>query len=39
MKKAAIFILSLLLCISSGTMVCATEPETLLTVAQDGEGA
>lgn len=38
MKKAAIFILSLLLCISSGTMVCATEPETLLTVAQDGEG-
>ena len=38
MKKAAIFILSLLLCISSGTVVRATEPETLLTVAQDGEG-
>ena len=38
MKKAAIFILSLLLCISSGTVVRATEPETLLTVAQYGEG-
>ena len=38
MKKAAIFILSLLLCISSGTVVRATEPETSLTVAQDGEG-
>lgn len=38
MKKAAIFILSLLLCISSGTVVSATEPETLLTVAQDEEG-
>ncbi|MBS7008152.1 D-alanyl-D-alanine carboxypeptidase family protein [Anaerostipes sp.] len=38
MKKAAIFILSLLVCISSGTVVSATEPETLLTVAQDEEG-
>lgn len=38
MKKAAIFILSLLVCISSGTVVTATEPETLLTVAQDEEG-
>jgi len=38
MKKAAIFILTLLLCMTSGTMVCATEPETLLTVAQDEEG-
>ena len=38
MKKAAIFILSLLVCISSAAVVPATEPETLLTVAQDEEG-